>query len=53
MFNRFLKIKDNDDEKIKVIKKELKKTLYENREIVIKTRKSQTDSQLTEKLQVT
>jgi molecular chaperone DnaK (HSP70) len=39
MFNRFLKIKDDDDEKIKVIKKELKKTLYDNREIVMKTRK--------------
>jgi molecular chaperone DnaK (HSP70) len=48
MFNRFLKIKDTDDEKIKIIKKELKKTLYENREIKIKTRKSQSDLRLAE-----
>ena len=40
MFNRFLKIKDDDDEKIKVIKKELKKTLYDNREIAMKTRRN-------------
>jgi predicted nucleic acid-binding Zn-ribbon protein len=40
MFKRFLKIKDDDDEKIKVIKKELKKVLYENREMVMKTRKN-------------
>jgi hypothetical protein len=39
MFKRFLKIKDDDEEKIKVIKKELKKTLYENRRIAMKTRK--------------
>lgn len=39
MFKRFLKIKDNDEKKIKVIKKELKKTLYENRKIAIATRK--------------
>jgi uncharacterized C2H2 Zn-finger protein len=39
MFKRFLKIKDDDDEKIKVIKKELKKVLYENREMVMNTKK--------------
>ena len=39
MFKRFLKIKDDDDEKIKIIKKELKKTLYENRGVVMNTRK--------------
>jgi hypothetical protein len=47
MFNRFLKIKDDDEEKIKVIKKELKKTLYENREVVMKTRRKE-DSLLIE-----
>ena len=41
MFKRFLKIKDDDDEKIKVIKKELKKTLYENRGVVMNTRKKE------------
>ena len=41
MFNRFLKIKDTDDEKIKIIKKELKKTLYDNRKIVMATRKKE------------
>ena len=41
MFKRFLKIKDDDEEKIKVIKKELKKVLYENREIVMKTRRKE------------
>ena len=41
MFNRFLKIKDTDDEKIKIIKKELKKTLYDNRKIVMTTRKKE------------
>ena len=41
MFKRFLKIKDDDDEKIRVIKKELKKVLYENREMVMKTRKNE------------
>jgi hypothetical protein len=41
MFRRFLKVKDDDDEKIKVIKKELKKVLYENREMVIATRKNE------------
>ena len=41
MFNRFLKIKDTDEEKIKVIKKELKKTLYDNRKIVMATRKKE------------
>jgi hypothetical protein len=41
MFKRFLKIKDDDDEKIRVIKKELKKVLYENREIVMRTRKTE------------
>ena len=41
MFNRFLKIKDDDEEKIKVIKKELKKTLYDNRKIVVATRKKE------------
>ena len=40
MFKRFLKIKDSDEEKIKVIKKELKKVLYDNREIAMKTRKN-------------
>ena len=40
MFRRFLKIKDNDEEKIRVIKKELKKVLYENREIAMNTRKT-------------
>jgi hypothetical protein len=39
MFKRFLKIKD-DDEKIRVIKKELKKVLYENREMAMNTRKN-------------
>jgi predicted nuclease with TOPRIM domain len=39
MFERFLKIKDDDEEKIKIIKKELKKTLYENREIAMKSRR--------------
>ena len=48
MFKRFLKIKDDDDEKIKVIKKELKKVLYENREIVMNTRKKE-DNLLTDK----
>lgn len=38
MFKRFLKIKDDDDEKIRSIKKELKKVLYENRKMVMKTR---------------
>ena len=41
MFKRFLKIKDDDEEKIKVIKKELKKTLYDNRKIVMATRKKE------------
>ena len=41
MFNRFLKIKDDDEEKIKIIKKELKKTLYDNRKIVMATRKKE------------
>ena len=40
MFKRFLKIKDDDEEKIRIIKKELKKVLYENREMVINTRKN-------------
>jgi molecular chaperone DnaK (HSP70) len=48
MFNRFLKIKDDDEEKIKVIKKELKKTLYENREIVMKSRRDANSMQLIE-----
>ena len=39
MFKRFLKIKDDDEEKIRVIKKELKKVLYENREMAMKSRK--------------
>jgi hypothetical protein len=47
MFNRFLKIKDDDEEKIKIIKKELKKTLYDNRKIVMATRKKE-DNLLTD-----
>ena len=43
MFKRFLKIKDDDEEKIKVIKKELKKVLYENREVAMKTRRKECD----------
>ena len=41
MFERFLEVKDEDDDnvKIKVIKKELKKILYENRKMVKKTRR--------------
>ena len=39
MFKRFLKIKDDDNEKIQSIKKELKKVLYDNREIAMKSRK--------------
>jgi hypothetical protein len=47
MFRRFLKIKDDDDEKIRVIKNELKKVLYDNREIAMKSRK-ETDNFLLE-----
>jgi hypothetical protein len=41
MFKRFLIIKDSDNEKIRIIKKELKKILYENRNIVASTRKKE------------
>ena len=41
MFERFLEIKDEDDDnkQIIAIKEELKKILYDNRKIAIKTRK--------------
>ncbi len=39
MFKKFLKEKDSDNEKIKRIKKTLKNTLYNNRDIIGKTKK--------------
>lgn len=43
MFKRFLKKKDDDCEEIQLIKKELKKILYNNRKIIEETKKTQTD----------
>jgi hypothetical protein len=39
MFKRFIKIKDTDEEAIKRIKKDLKTILYENRDMIKKTKK--------------